>query len=70
MASFVITIITGVLLMVYYKPSTDLAYQSMKDIHFTVYTGRFIRNIHRWAAQLMVLTVLLHMAPCLLYGKL
>ena len=61
-ASFVITLITGVLLMVYYKPSTDLAYQSIKDIHFTVATGRFIRNIHRWAAQLMVLTVLLHMA--------
>ena len=39
-ASFIITLITGVLLMVYYKPSTDLAYQSMKDIHFTVYTGR------------------------------
>jgi len=61
-ASFIITLITGVLLMVYYKPSTDLAYQSMKDIHFTVYTGRFIRNIHRWAAQVMVLVVLLHMA--------
>jgi len=61
-ASFLIALITGILLMVYYKPSTDLAYQSMKDIHFTVYTGRFIRNIHRWAAQLMVLTVLLHMA--------
>ncbi|HYX69710.1 MAG TPA: cytochrome b N-terminal domain-containing protein [Terriglobales bacterium] len=61
-ASFVITVITGVLLMVYYKPSTDLAYQSIKDIHFTVSTGRFIRNIHRWAAQLMVLAVLLHMA--------
>jgi hypothetical protein len=61
-ATFAVTLITGVLLMVYYKPSTDLAYQSMKDIHFTVYTGRFIRNIHRWAAQLMVLTVLLHMA--------
>lgn len=30
-ASFVITIITGVLLMVYYKPSTDLAYQSIKE---------------------------------------
>jgi quinol-cytochrome oxidoreductase complex cytochrome b subunit len=48
--------------MVYYKPSTDLAYQSIKDIHFTVSTGRFIRNIHRWSAQLMVLVVLLHMA--------
>ena len=61
-ASFLITLITGVLLMVYYKPSTDLAYQSIKDIHFTVSTGRFIRNIHRWSAQLMVLVVLLHMA--------
>ncbi len=61
-ASFVLTLVTGVLLMVYYHPSTDLAYQSIKDIHFTVSTGRFIRNIHRWAAQLMVLTVLLHMA--------
>lgn len=61
-ASFVLTIVTGVLLMVYYKPSTDLAYQSIKDIHFTVSTGRFIRNIHRWAAHLMVIAVLLHMA--------
>jgi quinol-cytochrome oxidoreductase complex cytochrome b subunit len=59
---FILTIITGVLLMVYYKPSTDLAYQSIKDIHFVVSTGRFIRNIHRWSAQLMVLSVLLHMA--------
>ena len=61
-SAFLITVITGVLLMVYYKPSTDLAYQSIKDIHFTVSTGRFMRNIHRWAAQLMVLAVLLHMA--------
>lgn len=61
-SAFLITVITGALLMVYYKPSTDLAYQSIKDIHFTVSTGRFMRNIHRWAAQLMVLAVLLHMA--------
>jgi len=61
-ASFVILTITGVLLMVYYKPSTELAYQSMKDIHFTVATGRFIRNIHRWSAHIMVVAVFLHMA--------
>ncbi len=67
--TFLITVITGLLLMVYYKPSTDLAYQSIKDIHFTVYTGRFIRNIHRWAAQLMVLTVLLHMARVFFTGS-
>jgi len=62
MASFIILCITGVLLMVYYKPSTELAYQSIKDIHYVVSTGRFIRNIHRWAAHVMVLAVLLHMA--------
>jgi quinol-cytochrome oxidoreductase complex cytochrome b subunit len=61
-AAFFITLVTGVLLMFYYKPYPDVAYQSIKDIHFVVPTGRFIRNIHRWAANLMVITVILHMA--------
>ncbi|MEE8311856.1 MAG: cytochrome b N-terminal domain-containing protein [Candidatus Binatia bacterium] len=58
---FLILLVTGVLLMVYYTPSTLLAYDSMKDIHFVVPTGRLIRNIHRWAAHLMVGGVMLHM---------
>jgi len=58
---FLILLATGVLLMVYYTPSTELAYNSMKDIHFVVPTGRLIRNIHRWAAHLMVIVVILHM---------
>lgn len=58
---FIILTATGILLMVYYKPSVDQAYDSIKDIHYIVPTGRFIRNIHRWAAHLMVFTVLLHM---------
>jgi quinol-cytochrome oxidoreductase complex cytochrome b subunit len=61
-ASFVITLVTGILLMFYYKPYPDAAYQSIKDIHFVVPTGHFIRNIHRWAANLMVIGVILHMA--------
>jgi len=61
-AGFLITLITGVLLMFYYKPYPDVAYQSIKDIHFVVPTGRFIRNVHRWAANIMVITVILHMA--------
>lgn len=61
-AAFLITLVTGVLLMFYYKPYPDVAYQSIKDIHFIVPTGRLIRNIHRWAANVMVVTVILHMA--------
>ncbi len=54
--------ITGVLLMIYYKPAVDQAYNSMKDIVFVVPTGRFIRNIHRWSAHAMVACAILHMA--------
>ncbi|HUF47842.1 MAG TPA: cytochrome b N-terminal domain-containing protein [Vicinamibacterales bacterium] len=62
LTGFLLTVITGVLLMFYYKPYPSVAYDSMKDIHFVVPTGRFIRNIHRWAGNLMVITVILHMA--------
>lgn len=58
---FLILVVTGILLMVYYKPSLEYAYASIKDIHFVVPTGRFIRNIHRWSAHLMVAAVLVHM---------
>lgn len=61
-ATFAVTLLTGVLLMFYYKPYPEAAYLSMKDIHFVVPTGRFIRNIHRWAGNLMVVGVFLHMA--------
>jgi len=61
-AQFIILTVTGILLMVYYKPSVGLAYDSIKDLHYVVPTGRFIRNIHRWAAHIMVAFVILHMA--------
>lgn len=62
LAAFVVTLVTGVLLMFYYKPYPEVAYESIKNIHFVVPTGRFMRNIHRWAAHVMVIAVLAHMA--------
>jgi quinol-cytochrome oxidoreductase complex cytochrome b subunit len=62
LASFLILVVTGVLLMFYYKPYPAVAYDSMKDIHFVVPTGRFMRNIHRWGANVMVIAVIAHMA--------
>jgi quinol-cytochrome oxidoreductase complex cytochrome b subunit len=58
---FAILTITGVLLMFYYVPSTERAYNGMKDLQFVVSAGLLIRNMHRWSAHLMVLCVLLHM---------
>ncbi|MCH9034986.1 MAG: DUF4405 domain-containing protein, partial [Planctomycetes bacterium] len=59
---FVLLCVTGILLMVYYKPSVDQAYASMLDIIYVVPTGRLMRNVHRWAAHAMVVCVILHMA--------
>lgn len=61
-SAFLIALVTGVMLMFYYKPYPEAAYESMKDIHFVVPTGRLIRNLHRWSANIMVIAVILHMA--------
>jgi quinol-cytochrome oxidoreductase complex cytochrome b subunit len=65
---FLILTVTGIVLMFYYRPSVDLAYQDMKDLEFVVSFGRFIRNMHRWAAHTMVLIVILHMVRVFLTG--
>lgn len=61
-ASFIILIVTGILLMIYYKPSVEHAYDSIKDIHYIVPGGRFIRNVHRCVTNIMIVSVFLHMA--------
>jgi cytochrome b6 len=58
---FVILAVTGVLLMFYYHPAVPQAYRDMKDLRFVVSNGVFLRNLHRLAAQLMVLAVFWHM---------
>jgi len=61
MASFVILVGTGVLLMLYYHPSAPQAYADTKDLQFVVSSGLFLRNLHRWSAHAMVLLVFAHM---------
>ena len=66
---FIILCITGVLLMFYYVPSPDEAYQRMQDLNGAVFFGRFLRNVHRWAAEAMVVLVVLHMMRVFLTGS-
>jgi quinol-cytochrome oxidoreductase complex cytochrome b subunit len=66
---FCILIVTGVLLMFYYRPTVVHAYQDMKDLEFSVTFGRFLRNLHRWSAHGMVLTVIGHMARVFFTGS-
>lgn len=65
---FVLTV-TGILLMFYYRPTVEYAYHDMKDLEFVVTLGILLRNLHRWAAHGMVLTVILHMVRVFLTGS-
>lgn len=58
---FLVLTITGILLMFYYHPAVPQAYRDMKDLRFVVANGVFLRNLHRLAAQAMVLAVFWHM---------
>ena len=53
--------VTGVMLMFYYVPSVDRAYSDIAALQTNVRFGQLIRNLHRWMAHAMVITVLLHM---------
>lgn len=55
-----IEITTGILLMVYYRPSADEAYESVFYIINDVQLGWLIHGIHSWGAQLFILLVLVH----------
>ncbi|HDY89068.1 MAG TPA: DUF4405 domain-containing protein [bacterium] len=58
---YLVLVVTGVYLMFYYHPSVPIAYRDMKDLEFVVSNGKFLRNMHRWAAHAMVLIVGMHM---------
>jgi len=66
---FLILTISGGLLMFYYRPSVEHAYHDMKDLEYVVSFGLFLRNLHRWAAHGMVVTVIAHMARVFYAGS-
>jgi quinol-cytochrome oxidoreductase complex cytochrome b subunit len=58
---FVIQVITGALLSLYYKPSPDQAFESVRAIMTEVDYGWLIRSIHCWSANLLIGVLLLHL---------
>ncbi|MEJ2749641.1 MAG: cytochrome b N-terminal domain-containing protein [Anaerolineae bacterium] len=61
-------IITGVLLMFRYDASVERAYTSIQYLETQVLFGSLIRGIHHWSANLLVITVFLHMIRVFLTG--
>ncbi|GIW54157.1 MAG: cytochrome b [Nitrospiraceae bacterium] len=65
---FVLQAVTGMFLAVYYAPTPDHAYDSVRFIETQVTFGAFVRGLHHWAASGMVVAIGLHMLQVFLYG--
>ena len=66
---FLVTVVTGVYLMFYYRPTAEYAYADMKYLEFDMPFGMLMRNMHRWAAHAMVIAVWLHMFRVFMTGS-
>lgn len=57
---FVVQVVSGIMLAIYYQPSSTTAYESVRHITEEVTYGWYFRSIHKWAATLMIAAVVLH----------
>ncbi len=65
---FLIEVVTGVLLMFYYRPTVEYAYFDIQGLRAHVPFG-LMREMHRWGAHAMVITIWLHMLRVFMTGS-
>ena len=65
---FIHLTLTGIFLMFFYRPTAAAAWDDIYTLQSSVTFGLLVRNMHRWAAHLMVITVFLHMARVFYHG--
>src|SRR6185369_13090510 len=65
---FILLTVTGIFLMFFYRPTVTDAYANVQTLETSIAFGSLVRNMHRWAAHLMVLSVFLHMARVFYLG--
>jgi quinol-cytochrome oxidoreductase complex cytochrome b subunit len=68
-ALFLVQLLTGLVLSVHYTPSEAEAYRSIQRLNQAVPLGRMLRSAHHWAANLMVVMVMLHMMRVFITGS-
>ena len=58
---FGVQVVTGILLLLYYRPSAETAFESVQFIVTEVQFGWLIRSVHSWSANLLIATLFIHM---------
>jgi len=66
--TFVVLVVTGIVMATYYSASPDHAYDSVWYIQNEVFGGRLVRGMHHWAASAMVVLLVAHMIRVFTWG--
>lgn len=65
---FISQTLTGIMLLIYYRPTPEAAHQSIQYITTNVHFGWLYRQIHAWGATLMIIALLFHMVRTYFMG--
>jgi quinol-cytochrome oxidoreductase complex cytochrome b subunit len=65
---FVMLAVTGYFMTLYYVPSPEQAYDAVDYLTYEVPLGYVVRGVHHWSANLMIVTIFIHMIRVIVYG--
>src|SRR5690242_14065564 len=68
LTAFLVQLVTGVILAMYYKPDVNSAHSSVEHITNDVWGGWLVRGMHRWGASVFIILMFLHMGRVFLFG--
>jgi quinol-cytochrome oxidoreductase complex cytochrome b subunit len=68
LTAFLVQLITGVILAMYYKPDVNSAHASVVHITNDVWGGWLVRGMHKWGASVFIILLFLHMGRVFLFG--
>ena len=65
---FLMLVATGCFMTIYYVPSPKQAYDAVYYLTYEIPMGQIVRGVHYWSANLMIVTLFLHMIRVFIYG--
>jgi quinol-cytochrome oxidoreductase complex cytochrome b subunit len=68
LTAFLVQLVTGVILAMYYKPSPAEAHSSIEHIQHDLWGGWLVRGMHRWGASVFIILMFMHMGRVFLFG--
>jgi quinol-cytochrome oxidoreductase complex cytochrome b subunit len=68
LTAFLVQLVTGVILAMYYKPEPKTAYASIQHITNDITLGWLVRGMHKWGASVFIILMFFHMARVFLFG--